>query len=378
MTEVPFTKQSRIVISDQDPLAQLQALESEALACHKTGDYLQAQGLYEQCLCILEKAWLTSQDRSLLIKAHHRLGLLHRVQNQFEPAEKHYLSAFRIAEELYGSEHDETALRRNYLAGLFFAVARYDESRQLLEQSLVHYEKTLPKTHEVIAVTLFALALVTRPTVVPTPTNAADQQNVVAAPVLGGQCKNYYDRAHSISEINVTALPLSNSHDLFRALMKLSYEAFGEARFQEAEELFRHSLLLELNEVWPDHPLVADSYQLLADLYRALGKEEAAEHLYRNALAIRKAAYGNEDEKVAATADSLATLLCAKGKYEEAEKLLEEALRIRRNGAFQPLLAKSLQSYAMVLKMTGRGNQAQAVSAEAQQILDSYGHRTSN
>lgn len=329
-------------------------LEQLAAVCHRGGNYDDAQSYYDQILEIRQAAWTCTANTLALIKTSHSLGLLHRIKNAFAEAEPHYKRALELSSNHYGPDSAETALRRNYLAGLCFAWEKYDEAQQLLESSLRFYENTAGKDHEVTAVCLYALALVAR-----------------RCDSLSSQ--TYFERSVSLMKVDITRLSMDEPHDLFAALMHLSHDRYSEGKIDEAEELFRHSLLTELEEIWPKHPLVTDSYQLLGDLYRSFGMSAQAEYLYRNALAIREQVYGDQHVKVGASAHALGTFLSERERYAEAEPLLRKACEIHRKGAFPPVLANSLKASALVLKNLNRQKESAQLLEEADAILKEHG-----
>ncbi len=55
------------------------------------------------------------------------------------PAEMHYKHALTLTEQLAGESSVETCVRRNYLAGLFYAMKRYDEANELINRSAEIY-----------------------------------------------------------------------------------------------------------------------------------------------------------------------------------------------------------------------------------------------
>lgn len=339
----------------RDALELTPTLEKLALLCHRSEEYEAAQSYYERILEIRKASWTCAPNTLAMIETSHSLGLLHRIKGDFEQAEPHYRTALELSTNHFGAQHANTVVRRNYLSGLYFAWGKYDEAKKLLDTSLRFYEETLGKDHEVTATCLFALALVTKRSDSPL-------------------SDDYFKRSVNLMKIDITRLSMENSHDLFLALMHLSHNRFAEEKFEEAEELFRHSLLTELREIWPKHPLVTDSYQLLANLYRSFGRNEQAEYFYRNALSIREQVYGPMHEKVGASAHSLGAFLVDQERFEEAEPQLKKACDIHRHGAFRPVLANSLKAYSQVLKNLNRHSESQKYAEEAESILAKHGY----
>jgi tetratricopeptide (TPR) repeat protein len=353
-------------------------IEKLAALIHRAGDAETAKTLYERNVRILERAWISPENRIALMRMHHSLGLLHRLSLEFPEAEPHYKSALQLAEQHFGEHHLETAVRRNYLAGLYFAAKKYKEAEQLLRTNLRLYEQVLGKEDRVTAMALYGLAIVNRrSSLAPAGTRKVHVAETEMAPV--GRWQDYYQLSARVLNIDIRQLSMNDSRELFLALIRLSHDAFADERFEEAEELFRHSLLMELEGVWPQHPLVANSYRLLADLCRSAGMNYQSEQLYNRALAINDRSYGPDHEKVAATAFALGTLLQEEGRNAEAETMLRRSCDIyRRSHAFPPLLGNSLRAYATVLQALDRDSEARELLNEAEAIFDNFGDRFHN
>jgi tetratricopeptide (TPR) repeat protein len=353
-------------------------IEKMAGLTHRGGDAEAAKTLYERNIRILERAWISPENRIALMRMHHSLGLLHRLRLEFVEAEPHYKNALQLAEQHFGEHHLETAVRRNYLAGLYFAAKKYKDAEKLLATNLQLYEQVLGKEDKVTAIALYGLAIVSRrSSLASAGTRKVHVAETEMAPV--GRWQGYYQQSARILNIDIWQLSMNDSQELFLALIRLSHDAFADERFEEAEELFRHSLLLELEGVWPQHPLVGNSYRLLADLCRSAGVNHQSEQLYNRALSINEKGYGADHEKVAATAFAMGTLLREQGRNIEAESMLKRSCDIyRRSGAFPPLLGNSLRAYSAVLQALGRDSEAQSLLKEAEAIFDKFGDRSHN
>lgn len=79
--------------------------------------------------------------------------------------------------------------------------------------------------------------------------------------------------------------------------------------------------MLELKEIWPGHPLVADSFQLLGDFYRSFGMTPQAESMYQNAYRLRSAIFGAILQVAVYLHPSFVVLLSDLRRYQEAELL---------------------------------------------------------
>jgi tetratricopeptide (TPR) repeat protein len=109
----------------------------------------------------------------------------------------------------------------------------------------------------------------------------------------------------------------------------------GEGDHQRAVEVGKQALELAEKNLGPDHPDVADSLHILAEIYRSQGEYAQAEPLYKRSLAIAEEAFGPDDQYVAAVLEDLARLYAAQRRFEEAESLLKRTLAIKEK-AFGP------------------------------------------
>ena len=87
----------------------------------------------------------------------------------------------------------------------------------------------------------------------------------------------------------------------------------AQGRYEEAEPLFRRSLVIEEKALGPDHPEVGMMLGNLAGLYREQGRNAEAEPLYRRALGIAEKALGPDHPNVGQSLNNLALLYTLQG-----------------------------------------------------------------
>ena len=105
------------------------------------------------------------------------------------------------------------------------------------------------------------------------------------------------------------------------------YAAIGD--YQKADAMQRQALALRRSLFGNEHPLVAESFNDLADTLRAEGKLADAEPLFRSALAMRRKLLGKDSPAAADSLQSYSGLLQDRGDVEDAEAALTECLSIR-------------------------------------------------
>lgn len=134
-------------------------------------------------------------------------------------------------------------------------------------------------------------------------------------------------------------------------------------KYAVAEGFFRQALARWESSLGPDHPLVTTALNNLAGLAGARGDYEQAAELYRRVLAIRERSLGRGHPAVALALNNLGLARYHQARYAEAEELYRQAIAIleRSVGPRDPVLRPRLQNYAVLLRKTGRPEEAARV-----------------
>jgi tetratricopeptide (TPR) repeat protein len=200
----------------------------------------------------------------------HRMGVACRLCGQFALAENFYSKALELAEASFGKAGLETAMHRNFLAGLYFMWRRYPETITLIEQSLQVYQSVFGPEHIYTRLTHFALAL--------------------AFAGMGDTVRS--KQQYSLSALKMQSHGEAQSQDRWSAfsakLSSLAAMKYEQGQFEEAVELFRHCVIHEANEAWPGSLVVARALSSLAVLCRSQGLEKEAEEFFKMALHMKK------------------------------------------------------------------------------------------
>jgi tetratricopeptide (TPR) repeat protein len=197
-----------------------------------------------------------------------------------------------------------------------------------------------------------------------------DEWNQLNAKVI----ENYQAGKYGVAtEIAIKQLAIAESH-LPAELIATSLNNLAElyrvqAKYAEAEPLFKRSLAIKEKAFGPDHPQVALGLNNLALLYDNQGKYAEAEPLYKRALAIWEKALGSDHPSVATGLQSLALLYRTQGKYAEAEPLYKWVLAIREKalGPDHPCVTDglSLNNLADLYRATDREAEAEKLEKRA-------------
>jgi len=121
---------------------------------------------------------------------------------------------------------------------------------------------------------------------------------------------------------------------------------------------------------------LSESLEALAMLRQTQARYDEAERLYREALELELARSGRRSEEVASLLSNLGSLKEERSDYEGAEELLREAVEVRRGlgAAIDPgLLAQSLNNLAFLLHQQAEWAEAEALYRESLELRRASG-----
>ena len=128
------------------------------------------------------------------------------------------------------------------------------------------------------------------------------------------------------------SMQVSAQEAQWKAHMATGANAYREGRYSEAVESFQGAVK-EAEAFGPHDPRLATSLNNLALLYQVQGKYAEAEPLYKRSLAIREKALGLEHPDVARSLENYARLLRMTKRKDQAAKLEASAKAIRAKHA---------------------------------------------
>ena len=148
------------------------------------------------------------------------------------------------------------------------------------------------------------------------------------------------------------------------------YHAQGQ--YAQAEPLYKRSLEIREKARGPDHPDVATGLNNLANLYKTQGQYAQAEQLYKRSLAIREKALGPDHSSVAESLHNLANLYQTQGQYAQTEQLYKRSLAIREKalGPNHPSVATTLINLAVLYRTQGQYAQAESHYKRSLEIME--------
>ena len=242
-------------------------------------------------------------------------------RDRYAEAEKQLLTALKEAEK-FREQDRRLAVNLGALGTVYRAQGRYAEAEPLLWRALAVAEKAMPPEHPDVTSSLDNLAAL----------YTAQGRYAEAEPLLRRVLAIDEKEAEKFGEDPQLAISLNAMGTVYRA----------QGRYAEAEPLLRRALAIvekrvAEKELEPEDPrvveVVAPILDNLAALYTAQAKYAEAEPLFRRALAIREKTLGPERPEVAKTLDNYAELLRKTNREAEAAKLEARAKAIRAKHA---------------------------------------------
>jgi tetratricopeptide (TPR) repeat protein len=186
---------------------------------------------------------------------------------------------------------------------------------------------------------------------------------VLDAQAKYSEAEQLYKRALAIDEQTLGPKHPSVATDLNN--LGAAFDFSG--KYKEAESLLKRALAIDEKALGPNHPAVAIGLDNLGSLYDQQGRYREAEPLLKRALAIDEKAMGPNHPRVAWDLNDLGWLYSEQRQYNLAEPLLKRALAIDEQtlGPNHPTVARRLDSLGSLYSMQGRYNEAEPLYKRA-------------
>jgi tetratricopeptide (TPR) repeat protein len=313
---------------------------------HALGNYAVAENYYRRSLGIKERCLKKGDGK--LIRAYLNLGILHRIQKDFEQAEEHYLQALRCAADPDHRNSPEVDRCLFHLSGLYHAQGRYLEAGSLLRKGLQDLETQSGSNDFVRATGFTALGLI----------------NIRQGNVKEG--RKLLDKAR----IMVTNVMSPNGQKLEHELISIALVYSNWERYDEAEFLVRQSVTAREEHLWQYQPLLPNALVTIANLCSSRGQLEEAESLYWTALEKQSRSTGPYHQTMIDALSKLANFYMLQSRYEDAAPLLENVVKLSQaiDGEYSWTTAKRLEQYATVIEKLGRTGEATALFKRVKEI----------
>src|ERR1051326_790419 len=140
-----------------------------------------------------------------------------------------------------------------------------------------------------------------------------------------------YDEAETMLEtaLSLRQKAMGTDHpDIAYSLTLMANIAYYKGDFQKAELLFQNAIAILEKTLGPDHPQVAMRLNNLASVYQVKTDFAKSETLHRRALDIRQHSLAPDHPDIAQSLNNLANVYIDRGDMQSAEPLLLQALAI--------------------------------------------------
>ncbi len=158
---------------------------------------------------------------------------------------------------------------------------------------------------------------------------------------------------------------------LAQTLMALSAVNFERNRYDEAEPYLEEVLALRREALGPDHRQVGITLNALGVVRARDNRPGEALPLFRQALTIIDRTAEPRKSLLEQVLGNLAGVLVAEGHYAEAEPHFLRQIAILEDtlGERHPDTAQAMESYAALLRLTGRPDEAAELESKIDKIL---------
>jgi tetratricopeptide (TPR) repeat protein len=200
-------------------------------------------------------------------------------REQYDQAEKNWVEALKIAEG-FGSDDLRLATSLNSLAGLYFYQEKYVAAEPLYKRALPILEKGLGVNHSEVIATAHHLAVAYH----------AQKKHVEAEPLYKRVLASDESDLNSVGEGYLDEGP--RLWEVFAAhvatdLNELAELYIAQAKYAEAEPLFRKALPIMEKALGPEHPGIVPFLERYTVLLRKMGRDDEAIKIEARANSIR-------------------------------------------------------------------------------------------
>ncbi len=363
-------------------------LNRKFMQLYKDGKFKEAEKVSSQSLRLAEQIY--GKNHINTATSLNNLALIYKYQGRYSEAELLFKRALKIKEKAMGSNHKSVALVSNNLAGIYEIQGRFSEAENLYKKALEISIRELGKKHPIVAARLNNLAgLYCRQGNFTEAEKIYGESLDIAEKTLGAKhpfvartltdlaglyyLQGNYSKAESLynKALKILESSLGQEHpEVTVTLSNLAGLYFQQSRYTEAADLYTRVLAIRKKTLGSEHPDFAESLNNLAGVYSQQCRYSEAEPIYKWALKIREKIFGPEHPIVATTLCNLASSYEAQGNYLQAEELYNKALEIQKKilNPEHPDIANTLDYLAVLYESQGDYTGAEKLFKQAQEL----------
>ena len=301
------------------------------------GMYEKAEYIFLRLINICEELYGTEHPNTANV--YNNIGSVYKCQGNFPKALEYYEKAMSIREHVLGVDHPDTATSYNDIGCIYYDQGNYSKALKFYSKALSIREQVLGSNHPNTAMSLI---------------NIGEIYNI-----QGDYPKalKYYGKALDIKErvLGPDHPDTATSYNNIGAV----YDSQGD--YAKALEFYGKALGIQERVLGPDHPLTVGSYNNIGIVYKKQGDYAKALEYYRKALDINERVLGPDHPDTATSYNNIGFVYYEQGNYAMALEYHGKALDIRERvlGPDHPLTATSYDNIGLVYD--DQGNYAKAL-----------------
>lgn len=288
------------------------------------------------------------EKNALYGDAVYYLGMSEFNMDLYPEAEAHLLRSIKIRKKTRGAESVEMAQSVAGLGQYWFGRGQYKTADSLHEMALKMRVKLLPKNHKDIGLSYLFLSNV-----------AGRLGDLTKAVELGEQGTGILLKAVGVK-----------SPEYWIGLNTLGFLYQEQARYKDAERLYREALDHELKDTVTSIASLGNTYNNLGGMYWETGNYKEAERYLTRSMDIFKKRDGENSQNVAMLLCNLGLLNSYTGNYPKAEKYLLRSAEIYQgiHGEEYSILSTVYNNLGLIYLDLGNLEKAEAVFTKAMNI----------
>ncbi len=335
---------------------------------------------------------LYGRSHVLFAASCNSLGAFYYSNRKFDKAEPLYLEAKKIREEVLGKEHPLYAQSCHNTGTLYYVTGQYEKGEPLLREALHIREKAVGKDHADYGGTCNNLGLLYLATGELEKAEPLFLEAIrVRAYVFGKDHADYAGSCNNLGVLYRNTGKFTKAEQLYVEVRRVREKIYGRdhpefalnsmnlatlymsmGAYEKAEPLYLLAKQTLGNTLGKEHPQYATCCNNLGNYYRDMGQYARAEPLYREAMLAQEKVLGKENIEYARSCSNLANIFIDQDEYAKAEPLYLEAKQIweKTVGKEHQEYAIGCQNLALLYFLTGRYEKAKPLYTEAKQIWE--------
>lgn len=290
--------------SAYDKEKYIQLLFDYAHFHYQYGHYDLAERLCLRLIALSEEVFGTEHQDTAA--SYNEIGVIYKAKGELEKAIEYYEKALRINEKVLGKEHSEIATNLNNIGAVYNDKGEYDMALEYYGMALLIREKVFGREHPVIATSYNNLGFVYG--------NKGEYDMAL----------EYHEKALRIEEklLGIDHLSTATSYNNIGCI----YDAKGD--FNKALSFFKKALEVREKRLGFNHPDTAQVYNNIGLVYSEKGDNNKAGYYYRKAIEIYEKVLGTDNVSTASSYNNIGMLYFKNAEYDMALEYHEKALAV--------------------------------------------------